>query len=155
MAESSSHDRSRQRSSAPHHHAPNGHLESSKLDHTYHDYSTLDDNTITILRGESTGASVRKPTKKSRFVSFPMKLHKILSDPKNHDIIRWGPHGRTWNIYDKKRLEDVCREHFKHGSFNSFNRSVNGWGFKVCDACMLFVDGILFFVQCETRYPMV
>lgn len=60
-----------------------------------------------------------------------MKLHKILSDPKNHDIIRWGSHGRTWKVYDKKRLEDVCREHFSHGSFESFTRSVNDWGFKV------------------------
>jgi hypothetical protein len=43
------------------------------------------------------------------------------------------PHGRSWNIYDKDLLASVvCKEHFNHDKFDSFNRSVNGWGFKVC-----------------------
>ena len=118
----------------------------SAVDHTYYDYSKIDGKTIAEAGGDVIGVALsagerptKKKKKKSTFVSFPMKLHMILSDPKNHDIIRWGPHGRTWNIYDKKGLEDVCREHFKHDSFASFNRSVNGWGFKVRMFLFLFL----------------
>ena len=66
---------------------------------------------------------------------FPMKLHMILSDPNNRDIIRWCPDGKSWAFYDKRGLEEVCKQYFKHGSFASFIRSVSGWGFKVraCD----------------------
>jgi hypothetical protein len=28
----------------------------------------------------------------------------------------------------------VLPKHFNHSNFGSFNRSVNGWGFKVCSA---------------------
>ena len=111
-------------------HAGRGKLPSSLIDHTYYDYSALDIKEIEDFRGETcTGNNPKQ--KKSTFLSFPMKLHKIVSDPKYHDIIRWMPHGRAWNIYDKEKLKEICKEHFKHGSFESFNRSVNGWGFKV------------------------
>ncbi|KAL7476287.1 hypothetical protein ACHAW6_002164, partial [Cyclotella cf. meneghiniana] len=41
------------------------------------------------------------------------------------------PHGRAWKILDKELLVSVvCKEQFNHGKFESFNRQVNGWGFK-------------------------
>ena len=69
--------------------------------------------------------------KKGR-VTFPMKLHDILSSWEYRHIICWMPHGRSWKVLDKELLASVvCRENFNHDSFGSFNRSVNGWGFMV------------------------
>ena len=42
------------------------------------------------------------------------------------------PHGRSWILLDKERLvSEVLPKHFNHNKFESFNRQVNGWGFKV------------------------
>jgi hypothetical protein len=42
------------------------------------------------------------------------------------------PHGRSWKILDKELVAKViCKKHFNHQNFESFNRSINGWGFKV------------------------
>merc|ERR1719287_451370 len=78
-----------------------------RIDHTYRDYS----------RFELTS-------------NFPAKLHAIVSDPKNRDVIRWQPHGRTWKIVDKDLLPTVFGQHFRHANVDSFMRSVNGYGFK-------------------------
>jgi hypothetical protein len=92
---------------------------STVIDHTYSDFSTY-----TLLRQSE------KP--KGR-VTFPMKLHAIISNSDYHNIICWMPHGRSWKILDKDLLASVvCIENFNHDSYGSFNRSVNGWGFKVC-----------------------
>jgi hypothetical protein len=96
------------------------------IDHTYRDFSTIEpdfDGPEQSIHGHS--------KKTSTLVSFPMKLHRMISDPKNAHIIGWMPHGRSWMLRDKSRLEELCKEYFRHGSFSSFNRSVNGWGFKV------------------------
>eukprot|EP00804_Cyclotella_cryptica_P000692 CCRYP_014698-RD/>CCRYP_014698-RD protein AED:0.46 eAED:0.46 QI:0/-1/0/1/-1/0/1/0/69 len=61
-----------------------------------------------------------------------MKLHGIVSNPAYRHIICWMPHGRSWKILDKELLASVvCKKYFNHDNFDSFNRSVNGWGFKV------------------------
>eukprot|EP00804_Cyclotella_cryptica_P000690 CCRYP_014698-RB/>CCRYP_014698-RB protein AED:0.23 eAED:0.70 QI:0/0/0/1/1/0.5/2/0/467 len=60
-----------------------------------------------------------------------MKLHGIVSNPAYRHIICWMPHGRSWKILDKELLASVvCKKYFNHDNFDSFNRSVNGWGFK-------------------------
>lgn len=118
----------------------------TRIDHTYEDHSTRDiyellpnpkaDDITTADRSSSqdeASPTKKKTTKQSSRVSFPVKLHQILSNPEYRHIIRWMPHGRSWNIYDKDLLASVvCKEHFNHDKFDSFNRSVNGWGFKVC-----------------------
>ena len=42
----------------------------------------------------------RKPPSLSshNVATFPTKLHKILSDPRYQHIIRWLPHGRSWEV---------------------------------------------------------
>ena len=101
--------------------APKGTL----IDHTYYDYSTRE---LSELLPEHD--SDEKP--KGR-VTFPVKLHAIVSSPNYQHIIRWMPHGRSWKILDNNLLARVvCPENFNHSSHDSFNRSVNGWGFKVC-----------------------
>ena len=100
---------------------------SSQVDHTYYDYSTRD--LSEVLPSESTRNANYK--QKGR-VTFPMKLHAIISNPKYKHIINWMPHGRCWKILNKELLASVvCRENFNHENFDSFNRSVNGWGFIV------------------------
>ena len=75
---------------------------------------------------------VKDEEKRRGRIIFPQKLHAIVSDPDYQDIICWMPHGRSWRVLDKDRLASVvCYEQFKHNSFTSFKRSVNGWGFKV------------------------
>ena len=63
---------------------------------------------------------------------FPFKLHKILSTPEYAHIIAWKPHGRSWAVVNRSLfVSAVLPRHFNHSNFDSFNRSVNGWGFKV------------------------
>jgi len=64
-------------------------------------------------------------------ITFPVKLHMILSNPEYQDIISWLPHGRSWRILQQKTFEEqVLPVHFKHGRYSSFARQVNGWGFR-------------------------
>ena len=70
--------------------------------------------------------------KKRGRVTFPMKLHAILSNPAYKHISCWMPHGRSWKVLDKELMASVvCQENFNHDSYGSFSRSVNGWGFTV------------------------
>ena len=115
------------------------------VDHTYHDYSQLDiqdsdqeDYASITLPGTSTSSSTSphrvnlQSTQRKGIENFPAKLHKILSSGRYKRIVAWKEHGRSWTILDKERLSNVvCPENFSHSNFDSFNRSVNGWGFKV------------------------
>eukprot|EP01082_Thalassiosira_pseudonana_P001281 g1715.t1 g1715 contig10:2653276-2655399(-) len=123
------------------------------IDHTYYNYSdvTVEDveneldardreqegrARLFATRGGSNsnqGERLQQPTRRERRAKakkFPTKLHEIVSNADYRYIIRWMPHGRSWTILDKKRLLEVLGKHFAHESFESFNRSVNGWGFK-------------------------
>jgi hypothetical protein len=63
---------------------------------------------------------------------FPAKLHEIVSNPEYEHIISWKPHGRLWEVKDKELLFSVVlKKHFHHSNYESFNRQVNSWGFKV------------------------
>eukprot|EP00980_Cylindrotheca_fusiformis_P030817 scaffold25464_cov113-Cylindrotheca_fusiformis.AAC.1 len=64
-------------------------------------------------------------------LTFPAKLHTILSIPENQDIISWLPHGRSWRILRQEQFEEqVLPMFFRHARHKSFIRQVNGWGFK-------------------------
>ncbi|KAL7478688.1 hypothetical protein ACHAW6_004444 [Cyclotella cf. meneghiniana] len=90
------------------------------IDHSYTDYSTYQ---ITNADESNKGHC--------SIDNFPRKLHHILSTPAYHHIISWMPHGRAWKIWNRELLVSVvCKEQFKHEKFESFNRQVNGWGFK-------------------------
>jgi len=63
--------------------------------------------------------------------TFPVKLHQILLDPRWSDTIAWLPHGRSWRILKQEKFEQkVIPTYFRHGRYSSFNRQVNGWGFR-------------------------
>jgi hypothetical protein len=108
---------------------------SSLIDHTYYDFSTRE---LSELLPPGPRRNASDDRQKGR-ITFPMKLHAIVSNPKYRHIICWMPHGRAWKILDKDLLASVvCRENFNHENFDSINRSINGWGFKVrCTTSLL------------------
>lgn len=72
----------------------------------------------------SAGQSSKEP-------AFPVKLHRILSNPEFRDVIAWLPHGRSWKVIKPKSFEEsVIPLYFRHAKYASFMRQVNGWGFK-------------------------
>lgn len=63
--------------------------------------------------------------------SFPIKMHAILSDPELKSIISWDTHGRSFKILRPRDFEaKVLPRFFEHSSMASFQRQVNGWGFR-------------------------
>ncbi len=61
---------------------------------------------------------------------FPMKLHDIISDKANEDIIKWLPGGKAFIIVDKKRFAtEVLPHHFAQSQFTSFTRKLSRWKF--------------------------
>jgi hypothetical protein len=108
-------------------------VDSEASDHSYKDYSNVPIQQGVIV-DNSASAIYRK-----RAALFPTKLHEIVSNPEYEHIISWNAHGRSWEVKDKKLLVSiVAKEHFNHSNYESFNRLVNLWGFKVrlCDETM-------------------
>ena len=97
-------------------------LKTSVVDHTYRDYSQVEVSDLLVDYNYED--------------LFPAKLQKILATPEYANIIAWKPHGRAWAVIDKPAfISYVLPAHFNHNNFESFNRSVNGWGFKVSTIC--------------------
>eukprot|EP00573_Skeletonema_grethae_P000321 CAMPEP_0201688430 /NCGR_PEP_ID=MMETSP0578-20130828/2181_1 /ASSEMBLY_ACC=CAM_ASM_000663 /TAXON_ID=267565 /ORGANISM="Skeletonema grethea, Strain CCMP 1804" /LENGTH=449 /DNA_ID=CAMNT_0048172741 /DNA_START=196 /DNA_END=1545 /DNA_ORIENTATION=+ len=97
-------------------------IKESVIDHTYRDYSQVE-----VPPEDDDGDGSQRPIQPN----FPAKLHDIVSNPEYRHIIAWQPHGRCWKVIDKYLLSTViCPKYFSHSKFESFNRSVNGWGFK-------------------------
>ena len=95
-------------------------VKKSVVDHTYRDYSKVDISELVVnYRG------LNKEV-------FPSKLHEMLSTPEYAHIISWRPHGRAWEVVNRSLfISVVLPKYFNHRNFESFNRSVNMWGFKV------------------------
>ncbi|KAL7535018.1 hypothetical protein ACHAXR_006216 [Thalassiosira sp. AJA248-18] len=95
-------------------------MKKGPVDHSYRDYSRVEISEL---------VKNYKGVKKGQ---FPAKLHRILSKPEYANIVAWKSHGRAWAVVDKKLFTSiVLPKYFDHNNFDSFNRSVNGWGFKV------------------------
>jgi SHAQKYF class myb-like DNA-binding protein len=93
--------------------AHNRKVPSRVVDHTYHDYSNY---------------PVQDPVVK---MSFPKKLHEILSNPEFEHIISWMPHGRAWKLHSRDLFQtEVAPKYFHQEKFASFSRQLTGWGFK-------------------------
>lgn len=73
-------------------------------------------------------ASLTQSKRKERTpstMSFPVKLFKILSDPKFSEYICWLPHGRAWRVLKPKPFEDdVIPQFFRSDRYASFMRQV-------------------------------
>eukprot|EP00529_Nitzschia_sp_RCC80_P016551 CAMPEP_0113481826 /NCGR_PEP_ID=MMETSP0014_2-20120614/22606_1 /TAXON_ID=2857 /ORGANISM="Nitzschia sp." /LENGTH=657 /DNA_ID=CAMNT_0000375329 /DNA_START=335 /DNA_END=2308 /DNA_ORIENTATION=+ /assembly_acc=CAM_ASM_000159 len=64
-------------------------------------------------------------------MSFPHRLMVMLDNPQLNDITRWLPHGKGFQILDKKRFElEVMPLYFgKKSKYTSFTRKMNRWNF--------------------------
>ena len=111
-------------------------IKKSVVNHTYRDYSHVEiADTVDDYKGVNEEL-------------FPSKLHMILSTPEYARFITWKPHGRTWAVIDRSMFTSiVLPKYFNHSNFASFNRSVNGWGFKVCSVHLMHVVFFLCFAH--------
>mmetsp|Transcript_32826 Transcript_32826/g.73820 ORF Transcript_32826/g.73820 Transcript_32826/m.73820 type:complete len:376 (+) Transcript_32826:105-1232(+) len=89
------------------------------VDHTYRDYSTYLQN----------GGQLIKHKKSDK--NFPVKMHRILSNPMYSHIITWMPHGRAFKILKREELiRDVIPGFFVCSKYESFTRQLTAWNFK-------------------------
>jgi len=116
------------------------------VDHTYFDFSLVDDSLITdesIIIGQNLKAVLTAEEMNftncvmisSRIMRniqiFPMRLMDMLSRSEVSSVITWLPHGRSFIVRNPKTLEDdLIPRFFKPMKFKSFLRQVNLWGFK-------------------------
>ena len=121
-------------------------LSSTYID-TYRDYSQVD---LAELYDAADNIPKANPD------LFPAKLYRILQMPEYANIIAWQPHGRTWAILDKQLLVSIVLPvHFNHSNYESFNRSMNGWGFKVgLFVWAVHAKGLFEIVSCNTTYAL-
>lgn len=62
---------------------------------------------------------------------FLLKLWNILNDPASKSIIEWRADFNSFEIFDKKRLEQVVlARNFKQKSWHYFKRQLNSYGFR-------------------------
>ena len=107
---------------------PGGTTAKTLTDHRYRDYSRV---AARELLGPADDAAHRALWREDGGC-FPAKLHAILSRPEYVHIVRWMPHGRAWRVADPARFRAVVMpRYFDAKHYQSFKRSVNGWGFKV------------------------
>jgi Heat shock transcription factor len=82
---------------------------------SYGDFSRVKNDGI---HATSTDPSGKEPP-------FPVKLHRILSNPDFTDIICWLPHGRSWRVLKPKAFEErIIPMYFRHAKYASFMRQV-------------------------------
>jgi len=62
---------------------------------------------------------------------FPGILWKMVNDPQNIEIIRWGRNEDTIIILNEKRFEkEICPKYFQHQKYSSFTKQLNTYGFS-------------------------
>eukprot|EP00580_Thalassiosira_gravida_P019204 CAMPEP_0201658386 /NCGR_PEP_ID=MMETSP0494-20130426/1275_1 /ASSEMBLY_ACC=CAM_ASM_000839 /TAXON_ID=420259 /ORGANISM="Thalassiosira gravida, Strain GMp14c1" /LENGTH=867 /DNA_ID=CAMNT_0048135365 /DNA_START=189 /DNA_END=2792 /DNA_ORIENTATION=- len=64
-------------------------------------------------------------------LNFPETLYDVVSDPINHDIISWLPHGRGFVVHDKQLFGSrILPCHFDGAKYTSFTRRLKRWKFE-------------------------
>mmetsp|Transcript_14882 Transcript_14882/g.34065 ORF Transcript_14882/g.34065 Transcript_14882/m.34065 type:complete len:410 (-) Transcript_14882:20-1249(-) len=87
----------------------------------YRDYSTYLQNGGELI------------THKKSDRNFPVKLHRIVSDPLNSLVITWMPHGRAFKVLKRDELvRDVIPGYFDCAKYESFTRQLTAWDFRRC-----------------------
>mmetsp|Transcript_14752 Transcript_14752/g.30900 ORF Transcript_14752/g.30900 Transcript_14752/m.30900 type:complete len:460 (+) Transcript_14752:93-1472(+) len=65
---------------------------------------------------------------------FTRRLHDLLSQPSNKDIMCWTSNGDAFCILNKNLfVERIMSVHFQNAKFASFSRRLKRWGFKRID----------------------
>ena len=108
----------------------NGNASDSNMGDAYRDYSKM----------SSSGANdFNKSQPPGKEPPFPVKLHRILSNPEYNDIVSWLPHGRSWRVLKPKAFEEkVIPLYFRHAKYASFMRQVS------LSVCLEYFEYVLF-----------
>jgi hypothetical protein len=76
----------------------------------------------------------RHTTTRSKFVLFPVKLHKLLeheSKKGKNDVISWLQDGKSFKVHDKHRFaNEIMAAYFETSKYKSFQKNLNIWEFK-------------------------
>ena len=88
--------------------------------YAYKDYATM--------QNPNPSVSVMNTNKP---LTFPLKLHIMLSRPESQGVVTWIPHGRAWRIVSTKAFkEQILPLFFGDLKYRSFIRQINGYGFQ-------------------------
>ena len=94
-------------------------------------YKARDELASSLQHVSTKNGTTNGNSQTSKDVSFPVKLHQILSNPDYEDMISWMPHGKAFRIHQSIEFERaVIPLHFRHSKYASFMRQINGWGFE-------------------------
>lgn len=64
-------------------------------------------------------------------MTFPQKVHHMLSNPDFEHFVTWMPHGRAFRVLVPQLFEiHVCPQYFGHRSYARFRRELIENGFK-------------------------
>uniref|UniRef100_A0A7S2K903 HSF-type DNA-binding domain-containing protein n=1 Tax=Leptocylindrus danicus TaxID=163516 RepID=A0A7S2K903_9STRA len=97
-----------------------GHVVATSKSRCYRDYSQV-----------ANADPFRPLLAPNKHLTFPLKMHIMLSHTEFEDIVSWLPHGRAWRILKTKAFsEKVLPLLFRECKYSSFIRQVNGWGFQ-------------------------
>jgi len=90
------------------------------MNHSYRDFSSVPKE-----------LDYEVPTK-IEHMTFPQKIHHMLSQQEYKKWIDWMPHGRAFCILVPKRLEQgkVLEKYFRHSRYSSFLRQLSNHRFK-------------------------
>jgi len=73
-----------------------------------------------------------------QLLTFPAKLHMILSSPEYQRFMGWCSHGRAWKIHKPKELEmHIIPRFFRSAKYTSFMRQVRRPGRTWMKRCCL------------------
>ena len=89
------------------------------VNHSYRDFSL-----VPAEVGETIPSDIEQ-------MSFPQKVHHILSQPEYTKYISWQPHGRAFRVNIPKMFENkVCSKYMGHTRYSSFLRQLSNHSFK-------------------------
>ena len=97
-----------------------------KLKHDYRD--------IPVYHDRSCEPTIDSKKPSSKRVSFPLKLHRVLSEIEADglsDIIGWQPHGRAFMVHDADRFRsEILPRYFDNAKPATYLRQLNLYGFQ-------------------------
>lgn len=95
-----------------------------KKPRTYMNHSYRDFSCVPPELGDECPSEISEMT-------FPQKVHHMLSQEEYSKMIAWQAHGRAFRIIIPKMFETkVCPSYLQHSRYSSFLRQLSNYGFK-------------------------
>lgn len=98
-------------------------------------YDVATNDTLNVLKTKSPNSASQMPSASvpqsdqigvDLNLTFPVKLHMILTNPQFQMYVQWAPHGRAWKVLNPKAFEmDVIPRFFRSDKYSSFMRQVS------------------------------